>query len=153
MSRLRHVDILVELIDLCRERMDEVRQQLVYYRASVYKGETAGVIGGQIDQLKVLGDLFGDEALLEAFSDFEAMAKAGAMLPVPGECSLSKRVTHLLATLDHHLGRVGQAVANKAHETATGDDPAFADAVRKHRDQLLALCRHGSRQWAFFQAL
>ena len=62
-------------------------------------------------------------------------------------------VTHLLANLDHHLGRVGQALANKAHESATGDDPAFADAVRKHRDQLLALCRHGSRQWAFFQAL
>ena len=51
MSRLRHLDILVELIELCHERMSEVRQQLIYYRASVYKQETSTQIAGKVEQL------------------------------------------------------------------------------------------------------
>ena len=150
MTRFRHTDILVELIELCQERMLEIRQQLTYYRASVYKAETANLINGKVEQMRLIGDLFGDLLLQETFDDYESMAKAGAMSVVPGECSFSKRVTLLLGALDGHMTRLSSQIQTRALTTNEAD---FAETVRKHRNQLLALCRHGSRQWTFFESL
>lgn len=152
MSRLRHVDILVEMRELCHDLMTEIRQQLAYYRASVYKDEAAGVINKKVDQLKLVASLFGDELLLEPVRDYEAMAKAGAMNYVPGECSLSKRVGSLLSGLESQLSRINQELSSRGTALQLNDKD-FARALQKHRQQLLALCRYGSRQWAFFQAL
>jgi hypothetical protein len=151
MSRFRQTDILIEMIELCQERMQEVRQQLSYYRASVYKAEMAGQIDEQIAELSVVGSLFRDEMLTEAFTDFDAMAKAGAMTTLPGECSFSKRVSILLAAVEGHLARLNTQAPTAAAVPA--DEVDFTNAVRLHRTQLLALCRQGSRQWTFFQAL
>jgi hypothetical protein len=152
MSRLRHVDILVEMNELCHDLMTEIRQQLAYYRASVYKDETAGVINKKVDQLRLVASLFGDELLLEPVRDYEAMAKAGAMSYVPGECSLSKRIGVLLTGVETQLARLSQELSSRGTALQLNDKD-FARALQKHRQQLLALCRHGSRQWAFFQAL
>ncbi len=138
------------MIDLCQERMTEVRQQLVYYRASVYKTETSRQIADRIDQLRLVGDIFGDVMVQEAFQDYEAMASAGAMTYVPGECSFSTRVTSLLSSLDRQLNRLNVQLANRSLPVS---EEVLADAVVKHRTQLLALCHQGSRQWTFFQSL
>jgi hypothetical protein len=151
MSRLRHTDILVELIDLCQERTIEVRQLLAYYRASVYKGEMAGQINDKIDQLRLLSGLFGDLLLQETFKDYEELAKEGAVPTVPGECSFSRRVAMLSSSLDGHFERLGRQLANRSLLPAA--EAELADTVRKHRTQLMAICRHGSRQWTFFQSL
>lgn len=151
MSRLRHLDIFVELIELCHERMNEVRQQLVYYRASVYKTETSSQIHGKIEQLRLVAALFNDLLVHEAFHDYETMAVAGVMNLAPGECSFSTRVTCLLASLDQYMIRLGHEVLSRTVEPET--EAALAAAVREKRNVLLALCRHGSRQWTFFQSL
>ena len=152
MSRLRYGDILVEMIELCHERMTEVRQQLVYYRASVYKGETLAHMAERVEQLRVVAGLFGD-AMLDAFVDFDAMSKVGAMQLAPGECSFSTRVTCLLQNLDASLTRIGREL--QAREAAPTNDPTgeagLAEAVRKNRDALLAICRQGTRTYTFFQ--
>ena len=150
MSRFRHTDILLEMIDLCQERMTEVRQQLVYYRASVYKDETSRQIASNIDQLRLVGDIFGDVMLQEAFQDYDAMTKSGVLHHVPGECSFSIRMTVLLTTLDRQLARLNQQLLSRSLPVS---EEVLADAVIKHRNQLLARCRQGSRQWAFFEAL
>jgi hypothetical protein len=137
------------MIELCQDLMTEIRQQLAYYRASVYKDETRAAIDTRIDQLRLVAELFGDEGPGEAFKDYEAMAKAGAMHYVPGECSLSKRIGTLLASLDSDLSRL--SAHHSSGDPFSGKE--FETAVRKHRSQLLAACRHGSRQWAFFQML
>ena len=151
MSRLRHTDILCELVELGQERTLELRQKLVYYRASVYKDETATAIVVRIDQLRLLANLLADDPLQEAFKDFDAMSKAGAMSSFPGECSFSKRVSSLLVAVTASLDHLHSESVSRGVQTA--NDVAFTDVVRQHRDALLALCRHGSRQWAFFQAL
>ncbi len=151
MSRLRHTDILVELIELCQEHMVQLRHQLGYYRASVYKGEAKTDIETSVLELRTIARLFDDEEAREAFRDFDAMSEKGALTLVPGECLLSLRVGRLLAQLD---GCVGQL-----HRTAyvrTADQSLeieFTNTVKEHRDALLAMCRQGSRHWAFFQAL
>jgi hypothetical protein len=150
MSRLRHVDIFIEMLELGHDIMNEIRQQLIYYRASVYKDEMARQIAAKVEQLQLLGELLGDEPTKEALTDYEALRAEGAMNCIPGECSFSKRVTLLLGGLDHAFkGLQGRLTTVAAPE----QEKEFANVVRQHRNQLLALCRHGSRQWAFFTAL
>lgn len=149
MSRLRHLDILVELIELCHERMGDVRQQLIYYRASVYKQETSTQIAGKVEQLRLVARLFGDLMVQEAFSDYET-SSTGAINLAPGECPFSLRVTTLLLTLEHHMIRIGQETLSR--NASPEIEAALTTAVKEHRTQLLALCREGSRQWAFFQS-
>jgi hypothetical protein len=151
MSRLRLTDILCELVELSQDRVQEVRQQLVYYRASVYKAETLTQIMSKIDQMRLLSELLCDDALSEAFKDFDAMGHEGVLAVSHGECSFSTRVTRLLADAGLGLDRLRNQIV--ARGAAATDDQAFTEALRKHRTELLALCRQGSRQWAFFQSL
>lgn len=151
MPRVRHVDIIVELVDLCQERMDEVRQQMAYFRASVYKAEMAAQIKDRVESLRLIASLLADDGLSEAFRDYDAMKAAGAMAVVPGECSFSKRMMTLLGALDTPLFALGKKLAAKT--VAPESELAFEETVRQHRLKLLELCRHGSRQWTFFQAL
>lgn len=150
-SRMRLCDILCELIELGRERIQDVRQQLVYYRASVYKTETAALIDDRIDQLRLLSKLLNDDGLSETLRDYDAMRAVGSLGAAPGECSFSKRVTVLLASAGDRLERLDHQIGSR--NASNDGDQSFAEVVRQHRTQLLALCRHGSRQWAFFQEL
>lgn len=147
MARLRHVEICVELSDLCHDVMNEIRQQLAYYRASVYKDETAGVIRDKVEQLRLIAGLMADQLVLEPLHDYDAMAQAGVMNYVPGECSFSRRVTGLLASLDEQLSATIRRAANKG----PGDD--ITKSIHRHKRELLKACRHGSRHWSFFQSI
>ena len=151
MLRLRYVDILVEMLELGQDLLSEIRQQLIYYRASVYKYEMAEQIEGKVDQLQLLAALLGDDAVREVLIDYEVLRVEGAMNCIPGECSFSKRVTLLIGGLDHAFGRVQSRLASS--HSAPEQEQEIADTVRKHRQKLLSLCREGSRQWAFFTSL
>ena len=128
MLHCRHQDILLELMELTHHRIDAVRCQLVYYRASVYKDETAQVIHAKVAELRVLVQLFGNDAIIEAFTDYDAMATQGDAKQQPWECSLTTRML-------------------------TTDLEALAETVRSQRAALLALCTPNSRQWTFFQSV
>jgi hypothetical protein len=151
MSRFRQSDVIVELIELCQERMDEIRQQLSYYRASVYKDEAASHIGGLITQLRLVGAVLNDDLLKEAFKDFDAVARRGIQNYIPGECSFSQRVTMLLSSMSEHLRRIH--VANFSNHGDKTYALEFAKNLRKHRNELLQICRQGTRHWQFFQAI
>jgi hypothetical protein len=154
MSGFRHADIFVELNELCHDLMNDIRQQLAYYRVSVYKTETGAIITKKIEQLRLVTSLFADPELSEPIKDYDAMVAAGISAYVPGECSLSNRVTCLLQSLEGHLEQFTSQLRTGTPETLQLVPPReLAKSVQKHRRQLLALCRHGSRQWAFFQSL
>ncbi len=148
MPRLRHADILIELSELCHEIMNDIRQQLVYYRASVYKDETSRMIKQKIDQLRLVVGLFCDDILKEPFRDHDAMAEAGVMNYIPGECSFSTRVTCLLAALQEPLSEFSRPSVTRFDE-----NQKFTLNVQKYRTELLSICRHGSRQWTFFRSM
>jgi hypothetical protein len=148
MSRLRHTDILVEMKDLALDMLTDIRQQLSYYRVSVYKDETSSKIEKKIEQLRLVAKLFGNEDIMEPLHDYDAMADAGVLNYVPGECSFSQRVSCLLTNLTKQLD-----IINPRSSVVNLPTRDIARSVQKHRRQLLALCRHGSRQWSFFQSL
>jgi hypothetical protein len=142
---MRHQDILLELVELCQETIAEVRQQLVYYRASVYKQETSVNLNTKIDHLRLLASFFADDQIDEVLRDYEAMAANPIAYYVPGECSLAQRVTSLLQGLERQL-----AGAAMKQQQITQD---LSQTLKRHRSQLLALCKHGSRQYNLFQNL
>jgi len=148
MARYNQADIVIELIELARDVVAELRQQLVYYRASVYKDETANQVRGKVEQLRMVSELIGNDVLHEAFRDHDAMKAAGGMNTAPGECSFYIRTMNLITNLESPLAGFAQN-----GQSADADAQAFALNLKKHQHTLLALCRYGSRQWSFFQAI
>lgn len=151
MSRFSHIDILVELTELCQEIMAEIAQQLIYYRASVYKQEMGQQLEPKLGQLRTVAEMIGDRMILEPFHDYDAMANANPMNYVPGECSLSVRVSCLLKGLEDQLG----ALNHRLHTQRDGFDAArdLPKTVQRRRKELMAICRQGSRHHLFFQTL
>ena len=151
MSRLVQQDIVAELIELCDEVMNEIRQQLMYFRASVYKDETAGNVRRKIDQLRFIARIVDDEGMSDSLRDHDAMAIAGAMQVAPGECSFTTRTTQLLQELTQHCDGLRRQLSQRDSRALGATE--LARTVQNHRRELLAICRHGSRQWAFFQSI
>jgi hypothetical protein len=149
MSRYDRRDIMMELIELSRDIKTEIVQQLNYYRASVYKNETAAIVERKIEQLQLVADLIGDDELQDAFRDYEAMKRGGLTMAPPGECLLSLRTMNLLAATDRIFADlINRHPVNNPQETLQ-----FSRNIQKHRHRLLSLCRQGSRQWSFFSTL
>lgn len=150
MSRLNHLDIVIELSELCKDLVNDTRQQLNYYRASVYKDETSRHIGYRVEKLRVVTRLIKDEVLLDAFEDHDALKKAGAAACVPGECSFSYRTTMLMTAIEKRTDFLSQQANNRNVDTVSKN---LANDVKRCRRELLAMCRQGTRHWAFFQTL
>ncbi len=149
MTRLSPLDLVIELSELCRDIVSEVRHQLNYYRASVYKDETSRHITHRVEKLRLVANLMNDETLVEAFRDHDAEKAMGVAAYVPGECSFSTRTTRLLQTIEKHSGVL---IDQAHHRQLNFVSKSLARDVQKHRRELLQICKHGSRQWAFFQA-
>ena len=148
MARFGHLDILMELVELCHEVADDIKQQLGYYRASVYKNETATIIRDKIVQLQNIAKLINDDHVIDCFLDFQAVQANGNVALIPGECSFSSRIGQLIANVEANLRTVAERASQKHGQTNPSE---LAKNVQQHRRELLGLCRHGSRQWDFFQ--
>ncbi len=152
MSRNRNFDIAVEMFELIDELCKELRQDLVYFRASVYKTEAAGAMGNKIEKLRFLADIFPDPALLDAFDDFDAEARDALAYYVPGECSYTARTTRLLSGLEAQMNELRATAARSRFDHMQGADN-LTSRVRRCRSELLEICRHGSAHWNFFQGI
>jgi len=150
MSRFHQLDVVIELGELCQDLMREIRQQLNYYRASVYKTETAKHIHYRVEKLRMITRLTNDEGLLEAFRDFDAMKKLGASACVAGECSFSTRTSRLLQSFDKRCDFIVQQANNRNVEFISA---TLIRDVQRHRRELLQMCRQGTRHWVFFQSM
>ncbi len=108
------LDVIIELGELCRDLISEARYQLNYYRASVYKNETARHITNRVEKLRLVARLMHDEVLLEAFRDHDAERELGLAACAPGECSFSTRTGRLFKTIEKHAELlIDQAITAK----------------------------------------
>jgi|GEM_PF-1649754 len=149
MSRYDSHDIMLELIELSQDLKAEILLQLNYYRASVYKHETAAAVEKKIEEFQLAAVLIANVELLDAFLDYESMKRNGPLLATPGECLLSLRTMNLLQATD----LIFADMINRHPQTNTHDNVEFSRHIQQHGPQLLALCRQGSQQWAFFNRL
>lgn len=143
MSKYRICDVMVELAELGTELLQEIRQELQYHRASVYKNETSKRINDRVDRLKVLAKVLGDDLLDESLADFDAMAASAGLYAAPGECTLTTRCSHLLGDAEQIL-REFQRRATQRRGVISDD---LLKTIQTHRRALIAVCRQGSRSW------
>ncbi len=145
-----HMDIMMELLELGRDTIDEIKHQLTYYRASVYKHETAQQISDRIDQLYVVAEIVNDEMILDLFRDFEATAGNGNVKAIPGECVFSGRITTLTQGLLEQFTLFESRMRSMQHDHQSKE---LSRVLQKNRHKILQMCRQGTRQWAFFHSL
>jgi len=152
MSQIRNVDIILEMMELAGELIGEVRQQLSYFRASVYKDETANFVRLKIEKLRIVMGLFPDDMMQEPFLDYDAELANAVADYIPGECSFTSRVSRLLESLDKQM--ISQRkVAAKRNSKQRDSNDIFVRKIRDQRSELMAICQHGSRKWTFFQRI
>lgn len=143
MARER-LDMVLELFDLAKEIIDDLKYQLTYYRASVYKHETAQVIEQRILHLRTITSLLGDDGLAEPFRDYDAtFAMDGNGLH--DDCVLSLRVTQLLQGLLDHMTVLQQEPLKITRDVSR--------SIFKQRHKILKMCREGTPRWDFFRTL
>jgi uncharacterized protein YbjQ (UPF0145 family) len=151
MARFDHRDILVELVELAGELMDDVKQQIVYHRASAYKNETAASVCRAIARLRLVAEMTGDESVIEAFADYAALCESPVASEVAGECSFSGRISHLMVALGSAMEDFGNRVS--ARDPSVQERLDLPSVVVRQRREIVAVCRAGSRQQMFFQAV
>jgi hypothetical protein len=152
MPRNRNLDIIIEMVELIDALIKEVRQDLGYFRVSVYKNETATLMGEKIEKLRFVAALFPEPALIEPFHDYDAEVKNALANYIPGECSYTARTTRLLNGLEEQIARL-RISAGKTKIDPTQGEQGLTIKIRQCRTELMSICRHGSRHWTFFQGL
>lgn len=146
MPRHDSYDLVQELVELCKDLQSQIQQQLIYYRASVYKTETVATINIKLKELRTVVELFGCEETSDYFLDFEASRGNGNIRLAPGECLLSWRIADLFCNLEESYDSMTEGLAPPL-------PPDFAQKIRQYGSKLASMCPEGSRKRSFFETL
>ena len=143
-------DILLEVSELCQESLDFIQSQLIYYRASVYKQESADVIHSEIDTLEAISSLLPLDPMGEGIRDYHAEIQTGQPPPFPGECQFSARIVRLLERLRMDLLNNQRNDQTKKPEKIQ-EQESLSRKLGESKRSVLSKARPGSRVWSFFQ--
>lgn len=136
-------DAITEVLELCEALLVNIEQQLLYYRASVYKDEAVDTANGEITKLQNVLEMFNNSELLEPLADYRALQLNDLKL-APGECSFSKKITMLVTATRMQLHKYRDG----AHANA-----GVIRQIQQKSNKLMSLCHQGSHQWNFFRSL
>lgn len=150
MNYLRQLDMLVEMLDLCQQLISELRHQLSYFKASVYKHEAQESLNSKIQILGILVGIIGDEVAKELWDDFCSDDLSANCSP-PGECSFSLKLGILLGGLDDALKGFYHQINLKA--SALESQEKIVESIRINKGKILTVCRSGSKQYSIFQEI
>ena len=150
MARFSYSDILAELAEASLEHINEVRQQLNYYNASVYKNEIVQILNQKIENLRTVAILIDDETLLEPLRDYDAISCVSGNTLAREDVSIPARYSRLINSLEKNLRLF---IENIDGVHIPFSETNFRKNIRKYRRRLLAICRRGSRPWAILQSL
>lgn len=150
MSNLQYIDAHLELTDLARELLIEIRGELRYYRASVYKDESSIKINDKLNEVHFLLTILNDEMSLEAYYDYEATKERAHLDYIPGECPFSARVTNFVTNLDLALDEIQGRLAKSSNEP---ESQHIITGLRKHKKQILKMCQKTRKQWPIIQKI
>lgn len=164
MSRLRYGDFMVEIADLATDILDDIRQQTSYYRASVYKSEAISIIHRRVDHLAFVSRILKDEALAECVTDYRAAESHSRPAPnagnhddepfQSGDCLVTMRVMRLLFDASKVVESMrAEARTHGSEGTNSNQTRRISTTITRHRRDLLAMSRQGSRSWSFLQSL
>ena len=131
MTRVNYLDVLNEMVELSTEIIREIRHQLFYYNASVYKNDLAYNIKRKVENLRLVIHLSGQDELREFFFDHDAMVENGYFQAAPGECAFAARTNILITGLDAALKEFDAALKSKFRNRI--DTTELSKQLRRHR--------------------
>ncbi len=102
MKTYRSIETVYELIDLASEIILNVKQQLAYYKVSVYKNEEVSKINDNVEELRQIVDVIQDDRMQEAFRDYQATAEHYEINP-SGESCFYVRTLKLVSVMGEIL--------------------------------------------------
>ena len=151
MAKAKNRDILLELTDLMGELLCDIKQEVTYLKASVYKDESAGKIRTKISQLEKIISLIGEESLSEPLLDFAAEAEKGGQAYSQGECPFTKRTLRLIQALELAIRPLKRRYMTT--QFFPENERQLISTLQKRRRDILAACKQGSNHWKFFATL
>ncbi len=141
MASVRHSDLILELVEVCRDIRADLQSRLAYYRASAYKHESVKQINSRIDQLRAIFQILADTDLDDAMADHDAVLEGGGNGLFAGDCSVTTRISLLLAGMEPAL----TSLVRRFSQSQSAVRPETVRVILRHKQTLMHVCREGSR--------
>ena len=151
MNDLRQLDILVEILELCQHLIAELRHQLLYFKASVYKNEAQALLDEKLGVLGILIEILGDENSSDLWTAFSSKEPLFSAHTPPGECSFSIKLALLLGGLDEALQKFYSQINLKAEALASPEK--ITESLRLNKRKILTLCSEQDRKYAIIEGI
>lgn len=145
MKAYRSMEMVYELIDLAGDIVLSTKQQLAYYKVSVYKNEEAEKIKESIADLQGIVDVIQNEDMKEAFLDYEATAKNHLISP-SGESCFYVRTLKLITTISDILNSYSLELKGSSDQ-----DLNLSSALSFQQKKKSLLNRYRRRSGSFIQ--
>jgi len=148
--RFSYRDLLIELIDSCFGYIREIRSQLNFYQASVYKEEISRNIKKKTGNLRVLCCEFNSQQLEDFFDEFDVLASLGGNAKTHVSASLPERTVRLLQQIEPELKEIKHSLSAARSRR---DSPNTVRNLKRKKRILMSACRRGSRPWSLLNLL
>ncbi len=149
MARIRHGDLVLELVDVCRDIRADLQRRLAYYRASAYKHESVKQINARVDHLRAIFQILADEELDDAMADHDAVMEGGGNGLFAGDCSVTTRISMLLSGMEPALS----SLVRRFSQSQSAIRPETVQVLLRHKQTLLHVCVEGSRSLEILRGL
>jgi hypothetical protein len=149
LASVRYGDLVLELVEVCRDIGTDLHKHLSYYRVSAYKVETLKLINVRVDQLRAIFQILGDSDLDDAMADHDAVVDLGGNGLFAGDCSVSSRVGLLLSG----MGPALSALVRRFARSQSAVRPETFETLLRHKQTLLHVCPEGSRSFEILRGL
>jgi hypothetical protein len=149
MISMRYSDLVLELVELCRDIRSDLTSTLAYYRASAYKRELADKIKVKVDHLRAVFQILGDDELSDAMADYDALLEGVGNIAQANDCAVTARLNVLFAGMDPAL----TALVRRFSQSQSIVRPETVNIMRRHRQTLMGVCKEGSRSLEILRRL
>jgi hypothetical protein len=149
MARVRHGDLILELVEVCRELRTDLQSRLAYYRASAYKHESVKQLNIRIDQLRAIFQILADADLDDAMADHDAVMEGYGNGLFAGDCSVTTRIGLLLDGMEPAL----ISLTRRFSHSQSAVRPETVRVILRHKQTLMHVCREGSRSLEILRGL
>ncbi|MCX6117501.1 MAG: hypothetical protein NT027_08170 [Proteobacteria bacterium] len=149
MLRYRTCDVMVEMVDFAVELISESQQLVVYHKACTYKAETALKLNHKLSQIQSIVKIFNDDMLNDLLLDFKEIDSQIGQGLSPGECRLSWTVARMAQDFVPALSEFRRRAQSRRGPISD----LQIQAMQGSRNQLLSVCRKGTRSWELLKNL
>lgn len=146
MKNDNRIEFVHELIDLAAEQLDQLRKEIHFYRASIYKNEMSQKINERVAGLNLIFSLLSEEKSKEHFENYQDEIQFGRQSP--SEDYFSSATLRLASCCQNDLELIKNKTLRKDFESQD-----FTRKVRSARKSLARLCSDDSSSKSFFSNL